>query len=969
MYPFLLIALSSTDLIPYAVKTLRNIFLASFTLFVSIPAAYSQLFINEIMINNQSTKLDEDGDYSDWVEIYNSSSSSVSLSSYYLSDDPDTLNKWRFPSVSISAGSYKTIFCSGKNRTGAELHTNFSIGKNGESIILSNSSGTNVIDFVACGPLPPDQSFGRVPNGGTAIGNLSSPTFNSSNNAATFVNGMITTVPDFSIRGGVYTTPQTVILSHPDTSFEIRYTLDGSEPTIYSPLYTVPITLQSRANDTNYYSMIRTGWANHSYLTDWEPPIGNVFKVNVLRARAFKNGMYPGPVATNTYMIDPNMPTRYGNLPLVSLVSDPRHLFNDTTGIYVPGLTYLADGEHGNYHEGWKKPANIEIYYPDGRQLINGNFTMEVGGETSQSSPQKGLNLTANEDYGPAKFDYPIFENTPCKSRYIQQFDKIKLRAWGTDRRKGLLHDGYCNSFMTKTDLDFTAYQPCVVFIDGEYWGLQELRENNRKPDYYEEHYYINKDNPGFDMINGDGNSFYEGDAVHWDAMWNFIDTHSMNDSASFEYVKTQMDVFNFGRYCMFSIFLARGDWPNQNEAKWRPRTATGKWKWIQWDMDNTVANNLSPWSDMFEQVLIGTPYYGPSPLLVKLLENDTYRKWFLNLHADWMNTEFLTQLTIARLDSMANQLRPYFTEFQNRYQLNYTWETRIDSMDWFLARRPKYVRRHIMENFNYPDTSNLTVNVSDTAKGVVRVNSIVLDNNIARITPHVYPWTGVYFDSLPVPLEAIPKPGYRFLYWSPGGNTNRNIDITLSGDRSITAVFDIDPNYQAVLPPVINEVMSSNTSVIADNYGEFDDWLELYNPNNDTLDVAGYHLTSNLVRPDRFRIRAAGDSTKIPPHGHLLIWMDDDTQQGALHASFKFNATGDFVALTAPDGETIVDSLSFEALPTDYSYGRRHDGAIQFIRFPVSTPDAANWMYTDDLVLINEVQSNNQTTVADQYG
>ncbi|MFM2206891.1 MAG: hypothetical protein RL213_866, partial [Bacteroidota bacterium] len=331
----------------------------------------AQLFINEIMSNNQCTKLDEDGDYSDWVEIYNAGSSSVSLSGYYLSDDPDTLNKWRFPSVSISAGAYKTVFCSGKNRTGTELHSNFSIGKNGESIILSNSSGTNVIDFVTCGPLPPDKSYGRLPNGSISMSNLSDPTFNASNNTVFFINGTVAVAPIFSVRGGVYTTPQTIALSHPDSTCQIRYTLDGSEPNIYSPVYTVPITLQSRANDTNYYSTIRAGWANHSYLPDWQPPVGNVFKVNVLRARAFKQGMYPGPIGTNTYMIDPAMPTRYGNMPLVSLVSDPRHLFNDTTGIYVPGLTYLQDSVHGNYHNGWRKPANIEIYYPDNRQLIN----------------------------------------------------------------------------------------------------------------------------------------------------------------------------------------------------------------------------------------------------------------------------------------------------------------------------------------------------------------------------------------------------------------------------------------------------------------------------------------------------------------------------------------------------------------------------------------------------------------------
>jgi hypothetical protein len=906
--------------------------------------AQAQIVINEVMSSNVSTIMDSDVEYQDWIEIYNGGSASVNINNYSISDDIDSLTKWKFPSMSIGAGAFVTVWCSGKNlRTSTtNLHTNFTLKQSGEDIYLCNSSGT-VINQISIPFLPADKTFGRLPNGTTNLLYLSTPTYKLSNNTATAVSGVVTGKVHFSVPGGLYTTAQNIVLTHPDPTYTIRYTLDGSDPTDFSPVYTAPINVHSRAGDPNYYSLIRTGYPNHSYLPDWFPPVGEVYKCNVVRARAFKAGYYPGPVQTYSYFVDPNIYSRYGNLPIVSVVSDPKNLFNDTTGIYVPGLTYQQTQDHGNYHNDWQRPANIEIYRPDGVEEINGNYRIDIGGESSQSSPQKALNVKAKDDYGPDKIDYPIFEKTTGKAQYIQKFDKMKIRAWGTDRRKGLLHDGFCNSFMIPADIDYNAYQLCIVFIDGEYWGLQEIRERNRSGQYYQSHYYIDKDNPGFDIIKGGGNQVEEGDAVHWDAMWNYINSHPMSNAANYNYVKTQMDCDNFALYCMFSIYLSRGDWPDQNEAKWRPRVPGGRWKWIQWDMDNTVANNLSPWFDTFEQALVGNASYGPSPLLAKLVQNSEFKNNFINYFADYMNTVFLPQLAINRLDSMANQLRPYMQEFKDRWQLNPTWETRLDSMDWFLTKRPKYVKEDILTDFSVTDTVRLTLNVSDTAKGNIKINTILLNQYTSRLTANTYPWMGTYFKNIPVPMKAIAKPGYRFIKWLPSNDTNSSIIYTPVSNTTITALFDIDPNYQPFIKPLINEAMASNTTVIADNYGEYDDWIEILNPGTDTIDLAGYYLTSNLVLPTRFKIASGNDSTKIAPGGHMLFWMDDDTDQGVLHASFKLNSSGNFVALFAPDGEILIDSITIDHVPTDQSWGRATDADPNWVVFVVPTPEAIN--------------------------
>jgi hypothetical protein len=917
-----------------------------FSIFLTLSLTYaqSQVVINEIMSNNQSTITDNNGDYSDWIELYNPGPSNINLHNYSLSDNIDSLEKWKFPNISLQPNRYLLIWCSGKDRTTPALHTNFSIDSRGESIYLSDDNN-NVIDNTQPIPQAADIAYGRHTDASPNWFYLSFASPGSTNDPAAPLLGQLSDVPTFNIPGGLYNFPKLISLTQSDPNAEIRYTLDGSEPTENSPLYTGALTVQGRSNDPNYYSLIRTCYAVHPWLPDWNPPANNVFKATVIRARVFKTNYLPGPIVTHTYFIDPAMTTRYGKLPVVSIVSDPKNLFNDTTGIYVPGITYQPNTFYANYYKAWNRPANIEMFLPNGQTAMNGNFKIDVNGQSSPSSPQKGLNVNANADYGVTKIDYPLFENTNYKARYIQKFDKVKFRAWGSDRARGLFRDAYCHSFFTKSTLDLEAYQPVVVFIDGEYWGLQELRERNRDASYYESHYFINDENPGCDIIEGAGNNATTGDGASWDVLQNYIDTHNFSDTAVYSYIKTQIDVESFMLHYLASIYLSRADWPDQNEAKWRSKDANGKWKWILWDMDNTTAFYLNPWYNMFGQSINGSRGYGPSPLFNKFLENDQFKYDFLNLFADYMNTEFLPALANAKVDSMKAELDPYMNEYRLRWQANFNWTNQTDSMKWWMNSRPVYCKQHILTTFSINNLVNVTLDVSDSLKGEIKINTLKLDRSIPRTTQLTYPWSGQYFSGIPIPLTAHAKPGYRFIKWLPSNDTSASIIVNTNNNAiALTAVFDIDPNYIQKLPPMINEVMSSNVSTITDNYGDYDDWLEIYNPNNDSLDLANYFITDNLVMPARFKLLASGDSMKIEPHGHLLIWIDDDTEQGVLHSNFKFSSSGDFIALVDPDGETIVDSVSFGLLASDNSFGRMSDGDPNWTIFQTSTPDAANF-------------------------
>lgn len=148
-------------------------------------------------------------------------------------------------------------------------------------------------------------------------------------------------------------------------------------------------------------------------------------------------------------------------------------------------------------------------------------------------------------------------------------------------------------------------------------------------------------------------------------------------------------------------------------------------------------------------------------------------------------------------------------------------------------------------------------------------------------------------------------------------------------------------PNEEPLI--YINEFMASNTASIADEFGEFDDWIELYNPNPFAIDLAGYYISDDLSNLTKYQIPENSDNAVIAASGWLLIWADNQVEQGDLHASFALSALGEDLVFTAPDGVSIIDAYTFNAQTTDISEGRATDGAPNWIFFDTPTPNASN--------------------------
>jgi hypothetical protein len=168
-----------------------------------------------------------------------------------------------------------------------------------------------------------------------------------------------------------------------------------------------------------------------------------------------------------------------------------------------------------------------------------------------------------------------------------------------------------------------------------------------------------------------------------------------------------------------------------------------------------------------------------------------------------------------------------------------------------------------------------------------------------------------------------------------------------------------------ASLPVVINELMASNSKTIKDETGAYPDWIELYNNSNETIDISGFYLTDKPYKnPSMWRIP---NGTKIPPRGFLLVWADSDPKDGIYHTNFNLSKDGDSIAIYSVDGQTLVDIVVFSKQQTDISWGRKPDGASEWIFFNTATPgktnNGSNVMDNNKISIINYPNPFNEET------
>ena len=772
---------------------------------VAAAARAQTVVVNEYMSSNTATRRDADGAWSDWIELYNATASPVNLAGCWLSDDAALPLKWQFPQGTVPAHGWLLVWASDKNKVtaGGELHTNFKLSASGEPVLLTAADGVTRLDTAPAVALTSDQSYGRVGDGGGswAVFPVSTPARANGSPTSTVA------TPQFSASAGFHATDFLLVLGIADPAAQIRYTLDGSEPTATSTLYAAPITIDDRAGDPAVYALIPSNFYDTGHEA-WRPPVGDIDKITVVRARAFRDGLTPSAVATRSFIVGPDVASRCF-FPVLSLVSDPVNLFSDSIGIYVPGDTYDPNLPwSGNYFGSgstWERPVHVELFDQAGATVLSQDAGVRVSGTWTVRLPQKSLKLYAGTQYGDPTFSTQLFPDLP-----YTEWARFRVRNSGDDWGYLGFRDLCLHEMFRGRGFDTQAGRPVIQFLDGEYWGLANLRDEYSRY-YYERAYGI----PEGDVVVLENDAVIDdgpaGCDLPYRALRDYVAAHDMNDAAAFAHVDSLMDVANYISWATTEIYASNTDWPDNNVVMWRRNTAgpvagapyghDGKWRWSLKDLDACFH-----WADYntLEGGTTSTDWPAWSTELLRgLLENDGFRRDFTNAMADGLNSTFRSSRLMPIVDRYAALYEPAIPRWYARWGVSTDWYQWVAWLKQFTQDRPPYLYKHYWTKFGLGGIGTVTVDVNDPARGSVRVNTLVIDGNTPGlpVAGDPYPWSGAYFRGNAITLTALPEVGSAFVRWLETGETTPAVTV-VPGTTTVTrtAVFAEEASPPAVV-------------------------------------------------------------------------------------------------------------------------------------------------------------------------
>jgi hypothetical protein len=781
------------------------------------------------------------------------------------------------------------------------FHLNFKINADGDTLILTNPSGI-MIDSIHTGKIPSDISLGLKPDGVSSRWYFDDPTPGKENSSKAFP-VLSFTDPVFSAAGGFCYTPFDLSISGAEINDTIWYTTDGSDPGRDDSLYSGPISLN---------------------------------KSVVIRAIILGPDRMNRKPVTRSYLFTPDEPT----LTTISLSTDPPNFFDYYTGIYMLGPNASQDMPNfgANFWEDWERSIHIELFEKDGRLGMEADAGVKIFGAWSRAYPQKSLAFFARKSYGTDRFKYKLFPEIP-----FLEYKNFILRNSGNDWNNTMFRDALMCSLLDQTNLDRMAYRPASVYLNGNYWGLLNIREKINEH-FLAAHHGV--DPFQIDLLDTWSTPIH-GDAEHYNKMLDFLYSNSPSIKTNYDQVKTMMNVENFAEYQVAQIYFNNTDWPGNNVKLWRPRTPEGRWRWIVFDTDF----GFGIWDDDIYKYNHNTLAYAlatngpdwPNPpwstfLLRRMMENHDFKIDFINRFADRLNTVYSYQHVLQRINQINNQIAAEMSYHLARWNqlgenIN-TWNDNVETLRIFANQRVTYMRTYISQQFGNLGYTRLTVQTSSSQSGTIRLNTLILTS---------FPWEGAYFKTIPVRLTARPKPGYRFVNWEGPVDDRFGLSTTLTINdvTTVKAVFEVDGSNLNEI--IINEIYYNDPPDF-----DADDWVELCNKGNTTVDLSGWILKDE----DAAHVFIVPSGTYIYPHEYLVIsrnvskfrvaYPDKNLPIGDF--SFGLGSSGDCVRLYTADS-ILVDSVLYGVTPPWPSEPNEYGTSIELIDPGYDNSLAINWM------------------------
>lgn len=888
----------------------------------------AKLAINEIQVSNLDMFLDKSNNYGGYIELYNPTDKSISFDGFSVSDDPT--NPWKswIGRLNVPAYGFTTIFFDHNNGESGNYNgnVNFKLDMDGGTIGIYRDG-----QQIASETYPAATSrtsYARTTDGGSTWGVTAYPTPGASNAGSKEI---------LDVKAGRVAAPEATA-----TGF---YAMSGFKPTITGEgtIYcTIDGTVPTEAN---------------GILADELPVLNGT---TVLRIRAFEQGKLPSPVVTRTYVQQQYNHT----LPVLMVTAAPNDIYSDELGVFVTGTNGVSGSgiEYScNWNRDWDRSANMQLLSKDGENLFQQDVNLSRFGGWSRSWVPYNFKLKAQKQYeGNNYLEYPFFkDNKPYLKHKV-----LQVRNGGNDVNCRIKDAALHNIILTSGFyLDVLDYQPVHCYINGLYYGMQNLREPSNKH-YGLADYGIDTDEMDAMEITGWVNVKAGTDNSFWE--WSNL-SYSANYEDVYRQICDIVDVDEFINYMVAELYLGGDDWPGNNCKGFKGND--GKFHIVFFDVDQALRFDIGA----FDRITnAGEPLMR---IFRNMMNNNTFRKQFIDSFCLFGGSVMQVDRCHDIIDRMSAEMNPALaleglsTSPTADYMKRVLSETRRETMITAL-------RNWGYTQLNNGDVREYKVKIScNIEAGKLCVNGLPVPTNT---------FNGTLFAPTVITV-AVPE-GYKFMGWKTDNGewliknkTTLNLSV-LNNDEAlyeslgIQAVFEEMANDEQrksdlAMPIKVNEVSAGNT-IFASETWKRSDWIELYNTTDTDLDVTGLFLTDDADQPLKYQIVKNSEvcNTIVPAGGHLIVWADGlgkNPSLNQLHANFKLANSADqqviaissdaFVANNAayfeqhPAMRTFVDGLSYSAHRGDETVGRFPDGGKDFYRMGRPTIERANTLLTSD--------------------
>jgi uncharacterized protein YxeA len=632
-----------------------------------------------------------------WVELYNDSNNEIDIQNWYISDNNDYSKGWKINnSTKISARSYLLIYC---DTEGNNLHASFRLDSgNGNHIYLFDSN-KNAVDSVKDIPKQPAPNVarGRITDAGNEWSYFVEATPGKKNEGKT--SNRLLPNPVFNRAGGIYKSPiklsfslpdnvpSTVVLSH------IHYTIDNSEPTIHSPVYSNELTIS---------------------------------ETTVVKAKLIHPDYLSNRSQVHSYIITPNTWT----LPVISISLDTTYLWDDEFGIYCKGNGKYGQSGNGvdykvNWNNDWRRPMNFE-YFPVENEgaVLNQLGELRIAGGWSRANAQKSFIIYGNKRFGVKRFEFDLFSEKPN-----QEIKSFMIRNSGNDFWYTHFRDAAIQLFFGgKADIDYQAYQPAVFYLNGRYWGIQNLRERST-----EDFVLANYATENIDMIENWWD-LKAGDKTDWDKLMNEL--QKTQNQIDYPWLTEQIDLNEFINFMILQIYVSNIDFSDGNNIViWKPKITGGKWRFILKDTDHGLGIWGTNKPDHNALTLNLSGEKDSKKLFKALMTQTAFKKEFYSRFAIYLGDILHYNSTSQIIDSIQALIEPEMNNHILRWRnevwwrdLN-SWKNEVNQMKLWCSQRNTHVYTQLKDYFQLGAIMKVNLETANNLSGtpVVSINETKL--------------------------------------------------------------------------------------------------------------------------------------------------------------------------------------------------------------------------------------------------